>query len=535
VGQDGARSGSLAAVGRATLVLTGGAVLVQGIGFARQMFLAAEVGIASELDALLIALAVPFALVAVLSVGVTTAIVPAYAKAKADLGVVAARRLVGTVLFWLGLAGLALSIGLWLFADVVVALAAPGLAEAGTAAEAVGYLRQVAPLGLIATLSAVLYAACQAERLFLPMTVATVAYPLLALGFLVSFWDTLALDGLAIGTLVGSSAGLAILAGALLARRLYPLPGILPRGLGFRGLAHHAAPLTVSSAIGHANLILDTAITTLVLPGGVSALRYGNSVVRLPFGAIRPAYRTAIYPALVETTNEPSSTGLGATTERVLRYGLVFFVPLAGLTIAVAPLATAILYDHGSFSQSDLMLTALVVAVSAPLIVTWTAHPTIDSALNARRKGMILLAGGIMTMVTNLSLDILLGYLFGLIGIAIATTIASTLVLFVQGYLLSRLEPALSLAAVWRTFLKATLAIAPSTIVFAIPIWAGAVPDDLVIRVVVLVVVGVTGLTSYYALARRTGLQEAASITSFGTNVLRRSYRRLLALGREPA
>ena len=361
------RSSSLAAAGRATLLLTGGTVLVQAIGFVRQLFLAAEVGIASALDALLIALAAPAALVAVLSVGVTTAIVPAYVQAKDEHGDAAARRLVGSVLVWLGLAGLVSSVALWVFADPIVAITGPGLAEAGTAEEAVGYLRTVAPLAFISTLSAVLYASCQAERLFPSMTVATVINPFLALVILVSFWDTLALDGLAVGTLVGAIATLGVLAVATIARRIHPLPHLALRGLGLRGLARHALPLSLSDAVLQVGEIADRAIASLVLPGGVSALRYGTSLVRLPFGAIRPAYRTAIYPTLVQATRESSGGGLGVTTERVLRYGLVFFVPLAGLTIAVAPLATAILYDRGSFTDADLMLTAQVVAVSAPI------------------------------------------------------------------------------------------------------------------------------------------------------------------------
>ncbi len=529
------RSNSLAAAGRATLVLTGGAVIVQAIGFARQLFLAAEVGISSALDALLIALAAPYVLVAVLSVGVTIAMVPAYARAKDEYGAVAARRLAGTVLVWLGLAGLLVSIALWVFADPIVAITAPGLAEAGTAEEAVGYLRQVAPLALIATLSAVLFATCQAERMFPSMTISIVAGPFLTLTVMISFWDTLALDGLAVGTLVGATASLAILTVAMIARRVHPLPHLVSRGVGLRELARHAAPLTLSTALGQVNQIIDAAITTLVLPGGVSALRYGNSVVRLPFGAIRPAYRTAIYPTLVETTREPSGAGLGTTTERVLRYGFVFFVPLAGLTMALAPFAVAILYDRGSFSESDLTLTALVVAVSAPLVVTWTAHPTIDAALNARRKGALLLAGGTVTIVTNLTLDVILGYLFGLIGIAVATTISSIAVLVVMANLLSRLEPSLSLLVVWRTLLKASLAILPSMLVFGVPVWAGVIDGDLGFRVVVLAVAGVVGLLSYYRIARRLGLEEAGLIMAFGTNTVRRIYHRLTAFLRRSA
>ena len=41
---------------------------------------------------------------------------------------------------------------------------------------------------------------------------------------------------------------------------------------------------------------------------------------------------------------------------------------------------------------------------------------------------------------------------------------------------------------------------------------------------VVLVTTGVAGLTVYYRLARRLGLEEAQAITAFGINTMRRAY-----------
>ena len=288
----------------------------------------------------------------------------------------------------------------------------------------------------------------------------------------------------------------------------------------------HAGPLTASAAIMQANLMIDRAIASLVAVGGVSALRYGESLVRIPFTAIRPVWSTALYPELVRASRGPDKTGLAATTERILRYLLMFFVPLAALTIAVAPLAVAAAYDRGSFNTDDLWLTAQVVAVSGPLIVTWTVQPTLVSALNARRKGTVMLAASMLTITVNLVLDVALGYLFGIVGVALATTIVSVVMVVFFGRMLMRVEPTFSSRQLGRTFVKASLAILPSALVFGIPIWAGVVGHDLVQRVLVLVVVGTTGLSSYYAIARRIGLDEARSIAAFAKDTLRRMLTR---------
>lgn len=506
-------------------MLTGATFVVQVIGFARQLFLAAEVGISSGLDALLIALAAPLALVGILTAGVGVAIVPAYAEVKDERGAADARRLVGAVLVWTAIAGALLSLFLWGLAEPIAAITGPGLAEAGTLEDAAGWIRSLAPLGLLLAVSGIFSALCQAESMFVPMAVSSVLAPLLTLGVMVATWDDLQLDGLVLGTLVGASVGLAVLVLATAARRRLPLPQIRPRGLGLRRLLRHAVPISASAAILQANLTFDRAVASWLVPGGVSALRYGESIVRIPFAAIRPAWGSALYPALVRTDRDAGQAAMATMTERMVRYAIVFFVPLAWLTLAVAPLAVATAYDRGAFGGGDVLLTAQVVAASAPLIVTWTVAPTLVTALNARRMGTVMMVASIVNVALNLVLNVLLGYLIGVTGVALATSLVSVVMVLYFSYRLTRIEPSYSPWRVWRAFVRASLASLPSAVAFGLPIWAGLVEGGLLVRFSTLVFVGVAGLSTYYVLARRLGLQEAASIIAFARNTLKRIVR----------
>ena len=317
---------SLAVVGRTTLLLTGSAVIVQVIGFARLLFLAAEVGITSGYDAMLIALAAPLALVGILTAGVSTAIVPAYAEVKDERGLLDARRFMGTLLVWMAIAGLVLSVAVWALAEPIVTFTGPGLVEAGTADDAVRWLRALAPLGFLLTVTSIYSALCQVEALFAAIAVSSVMAPLLTLTIMVASWDAMSFDGLVLGTLVGATISLLVLVGTTIRHRIAPSPRRLSRGLGYKGLIRHAVPLSVSAAILEANLVFDRAVASWLVPGGVSALRYGESIVRLPFAAIFPAWGKALYPALVSADRAPGQAALAEMTERVLRYTLVFFV-----------------------------------------------------------------------------------------------------------------------------------------------------------------------------------------------------------------
>ena len=70
----------------------------------------------------------------------------------------------------------------------------------------------------------------------------------------------------------------------------FPLPALLPRGVGLRGMLSHSVPLSLSAGILQLNTVTDRAIASIIGPGAVSALRYGEALMRTPIAAIAPAW-----------------------------------------------------------------------------------------------------------------------------------------------------------------------------------------------------------------------------------------------------
>ena len=229
-----APSASLAAAGRATIILTGGAVIVQAIEFIRQVYLAAEVGIDSGLDR-------PADLPGIATRtrerarrrhqrGARAGLHPGQGGARHP-----PREAPGGHRPRLGRPSGARSFP-WCCGSVRMPSwpsrrrASP---RSGTADEATQYLRAFAPLTLISSLTALLHATCQAERMFRAMVFSSVAGPALALTFMVVFWDNLGLEGLVAGDHPGRGPRvITILVAATLLRHVAPVPRLLSRGLG---------------------------------------------------------------------------------------------------------------------------------------------------------------------------------------------------------------------------------------------------------------------------------------------------------------
>jgi putative peptidoglycan lipid II flippase len=512
---------SLQSVGRSALIMTGGAAAVQVLAITRELFLAAQVGASAELDALLIALVLPTALPGVLTSGAITALVPAYLEAREAGGVREARRLAGTIVFWVAVAGAAIWLALAVFAGLAVAFTGPGLSANGRT-EAIGFLQLMAPIVMLTAVSAILYAVCQAEQRFFVISITGFTGQAAGLATMLLLWSALGLRAFAIGALVGQVVVLALLLGSLTRWSLLPIP-VIRSGGRLGPFVRHAAPLTFGAALLQLNLVADRAVASLLGPGAVSVLRYADVLVRAPIGAIAPAWGSAIYPALVRSTLAGAADSLGLDTQRALRYASAVFVPVAMLTAAVAPLAVMVAYGRGAFRADAIGLTSQAVAAFAPFILMLMISPILTGAHNARRRGSVLLIGATMNVILNFVLDVVLGLSFGVIGVALSSSISSGLVLvyFVRRMTIS--EPAFAVKAVGRTLALAVLAGAPATLVIGVAGWSGFLSSNVLTAVSSLIASAVIGALGYLLVSRRLGMEEPRQVAAFILAAIRRN------------
>jgi putative peptidoglycan lipid II flippase len=511
---------SFRSISRSTAILTGTAAATQVLAIMREVFVAANVGLSSGYDALLIALVIPTTLAGVLTAGTITALVPAYLEVRANEGLEAARRLAGAIMFWVALCGLAIWLALVLIGPVAIAIAGPGLG-ASEHDSAVSFLGIIAPVAFVSAITAILTGTCQAEQRFKALALSSLAGATATLVATIVLWQPLGLTALALASVAGPVSNGSVLIIASLRSAWAPRLTVWTSREQLSAFTRHAAPLLLSSAILQLNSVADRAIATLIGPGSVSALRYADVLVRTPIGAISPAWSTAIYPSLVRVAKE-GRTGLGNATSRALRYVLAAFVPVAVLTAAVAPIAVAVGFGRGAFTAEDVARTAQAVAAFAPIIVVAMCNPPLTGALNARRRGGTLLVAGALNVALNFVLDVVLGFTIGAAGVALASSLTALAVLLYFARTMARSEDDFELVPIGRTVALALAASLPIGIPIALIFWSGFVPFDLVPAIAALAIAGVVGVTGYLTIARRLGLSEARLLLEAVAGVLAR-------------
>jgi putative peptidoglycan lipid II flippase len=208
-----------------------------------------------------------------------------------------------------------------------------------------------------------------------------------------------------------------------LALRL-PLPRLTQ---GVRRTLAVMAPGTIGAGVTQLNLLISTALASLLPSGSVSYLYYADRLNQLPLGVVGIAVGTAILPPLSRQIRVGDHPGAVATQNRGIELALLLTLPAAiGLAVLATPILS-VLFERGAFGPVDTAATAAALAAYAVGLPAFVLIRVLAPAFFARHDTATPVKVAIVAMALNLSLTLVLMRLLAHVGIAIATTMAGWL------------------------------------------------------------------------------------------------------------
>jgi putative peptidoglycan lipid II flippase len=184
------------------------------------------------------------------------------------------------------------------------------------------------------------------------------------------------------------------------------------------------APGTVGAGVTQLNLLISTALASLLPGGSVSFLYYADRLNQLPLGVVGIAVGTAILPPLSRQIRLGHIADAVGTQNRGLELALLLTLPAAVALAVLAIPILAVLFQRGAFSPADTAATAAALSAYAAGLPAFVLVRVLAPGFFARHNTATPVKVAIAAMATNLFLTLVLMQFLAHVGIALATTVA---------------------------------------------------------------------------------------------------------------
>jgi putative peptidoglycan lipid II flippase len=385
-----------------------------------EVLAARRFGTGPDADALALTLVLTLAISNEIVTWIGSLFVPFYVETRTLDGPTAGRRFVAfsTAALTIGVATLALAMAVG--AGGVVALIAPTLPARD---EATRLLRLFAPLLVLLPLVALLAGALQAHGRFVVAVVRQLLWYGGAVALLIVF-------GARYGPVVvpiGMGAGLttcAVIFGVTVARTLPSGPERVAVGRRLRRAAWSLAPLALASAANYANVTIERAIAARLPEGSLAALTYAYRLLNFPIALMLANATTMLLPDLSARAALADTGALERTIGRALRLAIVFTLPIAALSIALAEPLVRVLFEREAFTRSSTILTVTALTWYAPGVVGLAGMNVLARSYQALREIGRIAMIGVLTSALNIAMMATLTVLIGFRGLPLAVSVS---------------------------------------------------------------------------------------------------------------
>lgn len=184
-----------------------------------------------------------------------------------------------------------------------------------------------------------------------------------------------------------------------------------------------ALPLLGSELVANSSLLIDQVMATLLSAGSVSTLRYAFRINDLPIHVVITAVSVAIFPVI----SEEIAAGRRDNMKNIFKYSLIFVgfltIPITCLLVLFAQDLVIVLLKRGAFDMEAARQTAQTL-VFYSLGMFFYAYAFINGTFFvALQKTKVLLHMGILSVFLNVLFNYLFMNVFGIKGIALATSV----------------------------------------------------------------------------------------------------------------
>ena len=195
-------------------------------------------------------------------------------------------------------------------------------------------------------------------------------------------------------------------------------------------------PTIFSMAAVYISTIVDQSFASIVASdGGVSIINYALKILRIVSSTFIVPFQITAYPKIGELASKKNFTEMKNITSKSLVKIMTLFIPsLIGLMLLSRPIISFV-YMRGAFSYNDMINTADVLFFYSLYLIGPAVVDLLYLSFFSIQNTKIPTIISFIQLGINIVLDYSLGMTYGLIGLALATTISQLASVVMTGFM----------------------------------------------------------------------------------------------------
>ena len=396
------------------------------LGFLREILIGAKFGSGSETDTFFIALSAVSLFTTVITKSINTTMIPVLSEVESREGKNGKISHTNNLLNTVSLISLIIISLAWISSPAIIRIIAPGF-DGEQFKLTVALMRIGLPTVFLAGTQGVFRGYLQSELMFSESALAGFPFNITYIFFLLFLSGFFGIKGLMVTSV------LAILSQVLLQIReirktefkyqfLFNL-----KDKYLKKILYLILPIIFSAGLDDLYVIINKALASTLMAGSISSLTYANRLVGIVKELFIAAIATVMYPMLSEEANKESYEGLKKVTINGINIILLITIPATlGMIILVNPIVK-LAFERGKFDAAATYMTASALIFTAIGLVGGSLGILLSNIYYSLQDTRTPVIYGIVSLVINISFNLLLIKPMAHRGLALATSISSTL------------------------------------------------------------------------------------------------------------
>src|SRR2546427_323465 len=235
----------------------------------------------------------------------------------------------------------------------------------------------------------------------------------------------LGIHAVAIGVVVGALFMWLVQLPELTFRRTRYSPALDLAHPGVRDVLRLAGPRTIALGAVQIVFFVDTALASGMAQGSLTALNYAFQLMLLPLGVFSIAISAAIFPTLSHYASIGQVNRMRDAVQQAIRWILFLTLPTAILMIVLRRPIVNLLFQYGAFGAAAREATQAAFLFYSLGLAGHALIQILARAYYASRDTTTPLALTLISIGLNVVLDLILGPIMGINGLALANSIAT--------------------------------------------------------------------------------------------------------------